>query len=1650
MKSRGFLQLFASMSVCLASVSIVTDCKAKGLRYLRLVESMCYNQRALFFALLLSCLQPAISQIVCAAGTTGPNGGPCVNCAAGKYRVVSIASGLSNLSSIIAMSKLQEWTQAGYTLFKMGNGGQTCLEACINSKLLCHDFKITQQETAAILALIRQNYNALINYPDTTSPFCASGNCFWQGTTTTSMCHLPTNLAYTRLCACGSGLGSKIPCTNCTAGTYSTATGASVAATCTNCTAGTYSVSAAAEAESSCLSCPSNSGHALTGQTALTTCVCNTGFSGQNGGTCTACVVGKYSVANPSSTCLNCAAGKYGHLVGSGLIGVTSSIAMSTVEAWTEDGVSEWKMGDGGESCDTVCRKTPGLECRAQLTPEEDTRALFASFGKTYIGWESLSDTLAPFCVSYDELSNVYNGQEHDFYHCVYGEEMSMCDKAYEEYFRLCACGSSVIDFDRVATCHDCVAGKYLGTEGSDAATDCVPCAKGKYSTTVGASSSTACLGCDAGKYSDTEGASSCEMCSGGMYSTTLGASSATTCLDCGVGKYSTTWTGSTYCVCNAGTKGPNGGPCTACEKGKYKPPGMAKLTCGGLRCNSGCTDTYGAGAESGIISDGPDNYANSADCWWLLATSLGAEIRISFSEFQIEESHDYVSICIDTSCSSPPKILSGFLGKTGVYTSSTGFLKVTFKSDSYTTFTGFTATWTVAGLASTECDNCPSNSAHALTGQTAVTACVCNTGFTGPNGGTCTQCVAGKYKAVVGTFACTDCGAGKYMITKGASSCTDCDANTYSTTTGSNQEYTCWPCPANSQSQSGATTCVCMVGYTGPGLDKCEECPANFTSPVGSTAANDCVCDSGYAFQDVSWWVPRSTVIFPSMRDISQSCAAEDNIEGAYEVNGTHNDRPLYKRKTSDHYLWYLHNVWYVGHKVGTIKDDNNQQLVRLSLAGAFQDVSEFKGLWRDDCPIDGIVVRSSYFDNNRTSIIRAVAPKPCEACELGKFKLAAGNFSCTPCPNASTPRAGGRCECFAGFRRASDGSCLLCEAGTFSAANATVCDRCPAHASLPSGSTAVASCTCDAGYAGPDGGPCAACVENTYKNTSGSISCLECPELTVSVRDGTHCRCAPGYTGLDGGPCTACAVGTYKGAQGSAACTSCPANSVTDSTTSSSCKCTGGRSMKPVKETVQLSDDNFAEITPGRFTALDLHQGVQVSVRWETKVFEVRDSRLQTEFSTKVKFRGLTSVFVPEDFSGTLTYSCSGCTGSGSINLVPAVHECIAESEVGDEFQRVFTTRGTLDKPDSCTVQCITGFYRTHSLPGWRCEPHWEPVCGLREFLVSGTRENNAYCRPCSGCARQRLVSACTATSNDKCEDCGGPAGQIWTNAHGAACKAGCEGGFILNKRAGVCEPCAAYRCPAGYGFPPADERDNCTHCAACETLPVKSGSTQYLPKLAEWDDAEDREDCVATCKAGYSLVVGNDGRLECTLTARNIPDPIPPARSAAAARCAGAGEECLLPGCTLHEQVCTACFDLPEALQRGRFGLESQQLLPNSRLSDESDKLRFRWQFLGWCEWACLSPWAAIQSEDGLYWKCEKKETVHNILMSKYWDTKFADDSAEWVDEKRGFAALMQTSSALLVAALAFVALLACVVCSTFARECCRTRPLKKRKV
>ena len=52
---------------------------------------------------------------------------------------------------------------------------------------------------------------------------------------------------------------------------------------------------------------------------------------------------------------------------------------------------------------------------------------------------------------------------------------------------------------------------------------------------------------------------------------------------------------------------------------------------------------------------------------------------------------------------------------------------------------------------------------------------CVCNSGFTGPDGGLCVGCAAGKYKGSPGSEACDECAAGKYSLA-GATACINCE----------------------------------------------------------------------------------------------------------------------------------------------------------------------------------------------------------------------------------------------------------------------------------------------------------------------------------------------------------------------------------------------------------------------------------------------------------------------------------------------------------------------------------------------------------------------------------------------------------------------------------------------------------------------------------------------------------------------------------------------------------------------------------------------------------------------------------------------------------------------------------------------------------
>ena len=95
-------------------------------------------------------------------------------------------------------------------------------------------------------------------------------------------------------------------------------------------------------------------------------------------------------------------------------------------------------------------------------------------------------------------------------------------------------------------------------------------------------------------------------------------------------------------------------------------------------------------------------------------------------------------------------------------------------------------------------CVQCAVHSSHSQTKSRNATDCLCDAGFTGPNGGPCTACAAGYFKAEAGSAACTLCGADEYSLGAAA---------------------TCQSCHANSSSQPGSdelADCECNAGFSG------------------------------------------------------------------------------------------------------------------------------------------------------------------------------------------------------------------------------------------------------------------------------------------------------------------------------------------------------------------------------------------------------------------------------------------------------------------------------------------------------------------------------------------------------------------------------------------------------------------------------------------------------------------------------------------------------------------------------------------------------------------------------------------------------------------------------------------------------------------
>lgn len=150
----------------------------------------------------------------------------------------------------------------------------------------------------------------------------------------------------------------------------------------------------------------------------------------------------------------------------------------------------------------------------------------------------------------------------------------------------------------------------------------------------------------------------------------------------------------------------------------------------------------------------------------------------------------------------------------------------------------------------------CPDHSNTSDTGAVSMTECLCNPGYTGPDGGPCTVCLTGTYKSGLGTHQCTMCPPNSLTARVGSTTASDCLCKTGFTGPDGgpciacivgkykdiNGSVACTTCPSLSGTVSGATTeiggCICNVGTSGPNGGPCSICPSQTYKGIRGSSA--------------------------------------------------------------------------------------------------------------------------------------------------------------------------------------------------------------------------------------------------------------------------------------------------------------------------------------------------------------------------------------------------------------------------------------------------------------------------------------------------------------------------------------------------------------------------------------------------------------------------------------------------------------------------------------------------------------------------------------------------------------------------------------------------------------------------------------------
>jgi len=302
---------------------------------------------------------------------------------------------------------------------------------------------------------------------------------------------------------------------------------------------------------------------------------------------------------------------------------------------------------------------------------------------------------------------------------------------------------------------------------------------------------------CDLG-WTVSLGAGVCKKCNAGEYKDLIGPSVCSTCPENSISFSAST--ALTDCVCTPGHWGADGGTCTVCGPVIHSPI-ITKLNQWFLYNGQYTYQDQYMGGDRYKNSNGMFLFKPCEACNYVLASSTeegfvkivqmysenantvdASGIKVDFVEKFTHPITDVVTWiwrydALDSNVISP--VCNCEKGWTPIRNICRGCISGKYK----------------ISIGNSECLDCPQFS-NSLVGSTALTACTCNAGYTGVNGGTCTPCGAATYRpdtsavclncpalsnSLIGSTALTDCicNAG-YMGADGAL-CTACDSGKYS-----------------------------------------------------------------------------------------------------------------------------------------------------------------------------------------------------------------------------------------------------------------------------------------------------------------------------------------------------------------------------------------------------------------------------------------------------------------------------------------------------------------------------------------------------------------------------------------------------------------------------------------------------------------------------------------------------------------------------------------------------------------------------------------------------------------------------------------------------------------------------------------------------